>query len=1412
MSEPPVHPPGHHSLPEQVAAEAVFVATEAVAAVRRIPLRTRLAIVAISVLAGLAALLVAVRYGALLPQAQLLIEAGADGLKVGRVGRIRIEGLSGDIFRDVRVTRLTISDEGGVWLEADNVHMTWSYLELLRRRFHARKLEVETLKLLRRPTLTAKGQDSGLPLSFHIDQAHGRVEMTPAFSYERGLYDLALNIDVDRNGDQRGQVRVGSLLHPGDYLNIDYDLAAKRPLVLRIDGEEAQGGALAGALGLPARQPFLVEATASGKLSSGHFDAFANSGSTNMLKAVGSWTPSGGVARGFISLTASALTDRYAQRFGPRVSFVLAGQQAGKDLYALDGRLASENLDLRASGFGDLGKGAVGPQGLALTAATQGLSRITGGPQIGPARLVGRITQAQARGRDVWNFSGAATVSKANLGAYSLAEVTGPVTASVTAGQWDLKARLVGSGGAGAGYATAMLGAAPRANVDASRLADGRLLLRELSLTGAGLKLDVSGERGLLGGIGLKGKAVVSNLATARAGAAGTATLDAQAGQGRAGQPWNLGLEAHGARFATGYPELDRLLGGKPDLKAQGSWQAGRLALTQASLNGAALSASGSGALSPDTGLAFRFDWSADGPFHAGPVEVAGRAKGSGTLAGTLAAPRADLSADIAQIDAPRLPLKDAHLALTFQKKPDGSAGSFALDAASAYGPARARADFRFLDGGIELANLSLDAGGIKASGALSLRRNTPSAADLQLTIGRGVLLDGGLATGAVKIADAPGGARANVQLAGQNLTFPGQSLTLTNGRITASGPLAQLPYSAQAAGRSDAGAWTFSGQGVLSDANPGWLATYQGQVGLGRHALATTETAQFRFGGPERSARMRLASADGGRIDLDGRINGAGADIRLQATGLTLDSLDEDLAGKADGLLTLQGRGSRLEGNLEARIAGLRARGARPDSGVDGILRGHLAGDSLSLDLTSSNAQGMSATANLVLPAESSAAPFRVAIARQKPIRGRFQAKGEVRPLWDLLVGGERSLSGQVAAQGTLGGTLERPTADGGVTVAGGRFDDGATGLSLRNVALRAVFDRDAVNITDATGVDGHGGALSGAGTINLEHGGASSFRMDVKGFRLIDNDMAVVSATGRATIDRSADGKTRLAGALTIDRADVAARVPTPSGVVLMDVVEKNRPAELPSALPPANYGNGGWSLDLTLKATRGVFLKGHGLDAELSLDAHVTGTSSHPQLTGVSRVVRGDYQFAGKRFEFDNTGVVYLSTRPELIRLDLTATRDDPTLTAAVRIRGTAARPEITLTSTPALPNDEVLSQVLFGRTASQLSPLEAAQLASALSSLAGGGGLDVIGNLRTLAGLDRLALGGGDALSGPVSVSGGKYLNDNVYLELTGGGRDGGAAQVEWRVKKSLSIISRIGGQGDGRLAVRWRKDY
>jgi translocation and assembly module TamB len=1360
----------------------------------------------------LAALVAGVRYGVLLPQGRRLIESRADGLSIGSFGRLGVQGLSGDVWRDFSVRRLTVRDEQGVWLEARDLHMTWRYPELFLRRFHADRIEVGELRLIRRPIIVRRGPSGPNPVSVYIDEARGRVEMEPAFSIRRGLYDVGLNLIMRRQGGQRGTVRATSLLNPGDHLNVQFDISEKRPLRILADAVEARGGALAGALGLPADQPFLLRVTAGGRTSAGQFTAIAISGAQRPIEASGAWSPQGGQAHGRVQLTASTWTRAFAERLGPEVRFAGEGRKANADFYDLDLQAASDNLSLRAQGLGDLGGRRLGPKGLSVTATSPALSRITGGPQMGAARVVGALTGAGQS----WRFKGSAAVNQLAMAGYGLDQVSGPLEFTLDKAGATVKASLASRGGRGAGWTAAVLGGAPRANVEASRLADGRLSLKTLEVAGAGLRLQASGSRGLLGGLSLKGVADLSNLAAAHAGASGAARISWWADQRHAREPWMLKLDAEGQRLATGYPELDRLLGGAPRLAAQADLQGRRLSLTRADLTGAALRASSAGVWAEDGRLAFKLDWSADGPFHAGPVEITGRARGNGAISGTLGAPRADLMADIAAVDLPQLPLKNAHLTLSFLRNPNGSSGMLAATADSGFGPARLRSDFAFPEGGVDLTGLSVDAGGLKADGSVSLRRNGLSATNLTLAVARGAFLEAGHVAGQVRIADAPGGARAQLSLTAEEARTPGSTTTLTAARLTAEGPLVHLPYALQAQGVGGAGKFAAEGHGVFSQVQPGYAATFEGSGRLGGRDLRTLEPASFRFGGPERSAKLRLASSDGGRISLDGVLTDKATDVKADLAGVGLNLLNEDLAGRMDATLTLQGHGARLDGGLEAKLAGARGRGAPQASGVDGVVHGALNGQTLTLDAVATNGQGLKANANVVLPTEASAAPFRLAIARQQPLHGRFFASGEVRPLWDLLVGGERSLSGRVETQGSIEGTLASPQANGQITVANGRFDDGETGLSLRNVAIQAGFAHDAVDVTQASGVDGQGGSAQGSGRISLERQGVSSFRLDLRGFRLIDNEQGTASATGKATINRDANGQVKLSGALTIDRADIAPRLPSGSNVVAMEVVEKNLPPELIAeerGAPPSSGGGGGgggWLMDVTLNAPGRVFLRGRGLNLELSLDAHVGGTTSAPDLSGVARVVRGEYDFAGKRFEFDASSDVRLATHARDIRLNLTATREDPTLTAVVKIAGTAAKPEITFSSIPALPSDEVLSQVLFGASASQLSPMQAAQLAAAVSSLATGGGLDVIGNLRAFAGLDRLAFGG-DQASG-VTVSGGKYIGNRVYLELTGSAREGPAAQVEWRVRRELSILSRFGTQLGSRIAVRWRRDY
>src|SRR5690606_37437865 len=102
-------------------------------------------LVLLFVLAGLAAV---VRFAPVAPQGRVALESSLDGVKVGRFGQLEVVGLSGDIWRDLRIEKLRLRDAEGIWMEANNVHVTWNYVGLLRRRFEAESIEIDTLKLI----------------------------------------------------------------------------------------------------------------------------------------------------------------------------------------------------------------------------------------------------------------------------------------------------------------------------------------------------------------------------------------------------------------------------------------------------------------------------------------------------------------------------------------------------------------------------------------------------------------------------------------------------------------------------------------------------------------------------------------------------------------------------------------------------------------------------------------------------------------------------------------------------------------------------------------------------------------------------------------------------------------------------------------------------------------------------------------------------------------------------------------------------------------------------------------------------------------------------------------------------------------------------------------------------------------
>ena len=109
--------------------------------------------------------------------------------------------------------------------------------------------------------------------------------------------------------------------------------------------------------------------------------------------------------------------------------------------------------------------------------------------------------------------------------------------------------------------------------------------------------------------------------------------------------------------------------------------------------------------------------------------------------------------------------------------------------------------------------------------------------------------------------------------------------------------------------------------------------------------------------------------------------------------------------------------------------------------------------------------------------------------------------------------------------------------------------------------------------------------------------------------------------------------------------------------------------------------------------------------------------------PDVIGTVTVVRGFYDFQGRRFEvLRDSQIRFQGARPIDPALQVDAQRVISGVTAIVNIRGTARQPLVQLSSRPPLDEADVLSLIVFNQPINQLGEGERLTLAERAGSLA------------------------------------------------------------------------------------------
>ena len=240
--------------------------------------------------------------------------------------------------------------------------------------------------------------------------------------------------------------------------------------------------------------------------------------------------------------------------------------------------------------------------------------------------------------------------------------------------------------------------------------------------------------------------------------------------------------------------------------------------------------------------------------------------------------------------------------------------------------------------------------------------------------------------------------------------------------------------------------------------------------------------------------------------------------------------------------------------------------------------------------------------------------------------------------------------------------------------------------------------------------------------------------------------------------------------------------------------------------------------WKLDIRVRADNRIFVSGMGLEAEWSTDMRDRRHRDHA----------GDRRRAGGACAAPIRSPAAASSWPNSGKVTFDGgDMFNPQLAICREHHGGGRdrddqhrRPRASTRRSPSprrpnLPQDEVLSRLLFGTSVTSLSPTQAIQLAAALNSLrgSGGGGLNPLGKLRSATGIDRLRVLGADKTAGRgTALAAGQYISNDIYVEVITDARGFTATQLEIALSKTLSVLSQTGSFGGSSVNLRYSKDY
>ena len=432
--------------------------------------------------------------------------------------------------------------------------------------------------------------------------------------------------------------------------------------------------------------------------------------------------------------------------------------------------------------------------------------------------------------------------------------------------------------------------------------------------------------------------------------------------------------------------------------------------------------------------------------------------------------------------------------------------------------------------------------------------------------------------------------------------------------------------------------------------------------------------------------------------------------------------------------------------------------------------------------------------------------------------IEGNISAIIDLAPLSKIILSGDNNFDGNILMKLNISGKVFAPVFKGDGILANGYYENTATGTIIKDITATIKADGSEIILSEISANDGERGIIKGTG--KLDFGSLKTKLFET--YTSLENTvfLRIPEFSGVFNGKLNAYGsfeKTTIVGNLSATRLEIKLPERFSSKRVYLEilqdiVVEKGERESEITGKTDSKSNLFKAALDIAISVPARAFVRGHGLDSEWQGEIFIKGDTENPLITGKLSIVRGSIDFAGRRFNLSK-GLILFDRLDTLVpSIDIRAETSTNGITAIIRLYGALTAPLIEISSTPSLPQNEIISQVLFSKRSSEITALQALQLRRTISSLSGGhDAFDFLEQTRVIMGLDRLELE--QTSADDASLSAGKYIGGDIYFKVNKKlGGSGGGISAEKQLTPRISVESGIDADGSSGFQIKWKWDY